>query len=40
MRALEASADGEEATPSKRWATKTPTAKATPTEEVSEESAE
>ena len=40
MRALEAPADGEEAAPSKRWATKTPAAKATATEEVSEEAAE
>lgn len=40
MRALEAPVDGEEAAPSKRWATKTPIAKATPTEEVSEESVE
>jgi len=40
MRALEAPVEGEEATPSKRWVTKAPVAKATPTEEVSEVAAE
>jgi hypothetical protein len=40
MRALEAPVEGEEAVPSKRWATKTPVAKATTTEEVSQEVAE